>query len=192
MRRLIEPGRCHVIAWALAIVAMLPACGVAVRAPAVPQMRLAPTSLLDQLVVQHQLEIGVAGRTLLLDAALEADGSSLRMMLSQFGHTLVRASWDGANLQTWVSPAWPAQLPVTQFISDIHYVWWPREALQQRLPAGWTLNDKPGERTLLQDGHVAMRIVLQAPGVLIIDRQGGPYRVTIRLHDHPGPAFTRP
>lgn len=189
---MIEPGRCHVIAWVLAAVVLMTACAASVRAPAVPQMQLAPASLLDELAVQHQLEISVGGRVLLLDAALEVDASGLRMMLSQFGHTLVRTSWDGVNLQTWASPVWPAQLPVTQFISDMQYVWWPRETLQEQLPTGWTLNDQPGERKLLRDDHVVMRIVLQSPDVLIIDRQGAPYRVTIRLHDHPGPAFTRP
>ncbi|OJT18132.1 hypothetical protein BO221_42350 [Archangium sp. Cb G35] len=88
-----------------------------------------------------------------LEALLEIDTSALRLAGFMLGRRVFTMQWDGTVLAEQRDPHVPAQLQSRQVLRDVQLVYWPAEALRSALPPGWTLEESPGRRALLETGR---------------------------------------
>ncbi|RKI44136.1 DUF3261 domain-containing protein [Corallococcus sp. AB004] len=121
-----------------------------------PELRLAPAalgasvSLAQQLVFAHEQDPG-GPRS--LEALLEVDPAQMQLAGLAMGHRILTLRWDGSHLDEERDPRVPAQFNSALVLRDVQLVYWPADAVRAALPAGWTLEDGPTQRTLSKNGR---------------------------------------
>ncbi|MCP3140993.1 DUF3261 domain-containing protein [Pyxidicoccus xibeiensis] len=88
-----------------------------------------------------------------LEALVEIDPAALRLAGFALGQRVFTLRWDGTALDEERDPRLPAQFQSRQVLRDVQLVYWPAEAVRAALPPGWTLEEGPGRRVLLQGGR---------------------------------------
>ena len=120
-----------------------------------------PAPLLDKPVSQQQLLTAtVNGKQQSLLVLLNADGKSLQLAgLSPLGIRLFKVVYDQTGIHTEQAIKMEGLPPANQVLADIMLSYWPVKSWQPLLPAGWTFDEQPLRRTLLDnEGHAITRI----------------------------------
>lgn len=120
-----------------------------------------PAPLLDKPVSQQQLlTANVNGKQQSLLVLLNADGKSLQLAgLSPLGIRLFKVVYDQTGIHTGQAIKIEGLPPANQVLADIMLSYWPVQSWQPLLPAGWTFDEQPLRRTLLDnEGHAITRI----------------------------------
>ncbi|WP_426785420.1 DUF3261 domain-containing protein [Rahnella variigena] len=120
-----------------------------------------PAPLLDKPVSQQQLLTAtVNGKQQSLLVLLNADGKSLQLAgLSPLGIRLFKVVYDHTGIHTGQAIKIEGLPPANQVLADIMLSYWPVQSWQPLLPAGWTFDEQPLRRTLLDnEGHAITRI----------------------------------
>ena len=120
-----------------------------------------PAPLLDKPVSQQQLLTAtVNGKQQSLLVLLNADGKSLQLAgLSPLGIRLFKVVYDQTGIHTEQAIKIEGLPPANQVLADIMLSYWPVQSWQPLLPAGWTFDEQPLRRTLLDnEGHAVTRI----------------------------------
>lgn len=120
-----------------------------------------PAPLLDKPVSQQQLLTAtVNGKQQSLLVLLNADGKSLQLAgLSPLGIRLFKVVYDQTGIHTEQAIKIEGLPPANQVLADIMLSYWPVQSWQPLLPAGWTFDEQPLRRTLLDnEGHAITRI----------------------------------
>lgn len=161
---------------------LLAACaGTPVRAPtadaaaaavAEPALQLAPASLGRELALQQRLTFRVGERRDTVDALVEADAASVRVLVHMQGQVALRLDWDGQVLQQQRADWLPAQLQGERVFADLQLVYWPAAAIRAVLPAGWQLDDAPERRQLRHDGELVVDVRYPSPARVELERPG--------------------
>lgn len=115
----------------------------------IPLLRLPPNALGKTMAEQQRLTLLVPNRTpQTLDVLLEADTQSVRLALMQLGQVAAQLVWDGTDLQVTRSRWWPSDVSAERILSDMQLTYWPLDAIQSALPAGWNIADEGAVRVL--------------------------------------------
>ena len=120
-----------------------------------------PAPLLDKPVSQQQLLTAtVNGKQQSLLVLINADGKSLQLAgLSPLGIRLFKVVYDQTGIHTEQAIKIEGLPPANQVLADIMLSYWPVKSWQPLLPAGWTFDEQPLRRTLLDnEGHAITRI----------------------------------
>lgn len=146
-----------------------------------------PAPLLDKPVSQQQLLTAtVNGKQQSLLVLLNADGKSLQLAgLSPLGIRLFKVVYDQTGIHTEQAIKIEGLPPANQVLADIMLSYWPVQSWQPLLPAGWTFDEQPLRRTLLDnEGHAVTRIDYVAQGgtrqPVSITQMAFHYQITIQ------------
>jgi len=146
-----------------------------------------PAPLLDKPVSQQQLLTAtVNGKQQSLLVLLNADGKSLQLAgLSPLGIRLFKVVYDQTGIHTGQAIKIEGLPPANQVLADIMLSYWPVQSWQPLLPAGWTFDEQPLRRTLLDnEGHAVTRIDYVAQGgtrqPVSITQMAFHYQITIQ------------
>jgi len=153
----------------------------ATRPPAdgAPLFALAPSTLLGGLVEQQRLSFEHGDRRDTVDAMVQADADTVRLVIHTQGQVALRLDWDGERLAQKRMPGLPASLDGARVLSDLQLVFWPVDALRAQLPAGWTL-DEQGERRTLKDAKgIVARVEREDADTRLLDQVRLRYRLRI-------------
>ena len=140
------------LALGLAACASSPPAGQGAPPPPLA-LRLAPAALGGTLVLDQRLEFTVGGQVQAVDARLEADAATTRVLLHRHGRPLLRLAWDGEVLDTTRADEAPASLDPVRILDDVQLVYWPADAIRAALPADGRLEEIAGRRRLFQAGE---------------------------------------
>ena len=117
-------------------------------AASTPVLRLPPSARPGTLALQQRLAFRHGDRRESVDALVESDGTTTRLVIHAQGQVALRLDWDGRQL-TQQRAAWlPAALDGERVLSDLQLVFWPVDAIVASLPAGWSLREENGQRIL--------------------------------------------
>lgn len=165
-------------AWLLAM--LLSACAHKPPPEELPLFRLPPHTLGRSLAWQQRLRVivrGVAQPS--LDALLEADAQSLRLVLLGPGQTLARLQWDGRELKAEQGRGWPREVSAERVLSDMQLALWPLAPLRAALPPGATLAENGAVRVLRRHGTVVAVVYGAGSAHIEIDNQRHDYTLLI-------------
>lgn len=154
--------------------------------PARIGLKLAPATLGQSLSLQQHLTIERNHHVNELDTALEINPQQLNLVGLAFGQRVMTLHYDGHTLQTWRHPRLPAQLRGEDVLEDIQLTLWPAKAICNALPAGWRIEEKKLQRTLLLNNEPIMVIDYSHKkpwiGTTILTNLRYHYRLTIKNH----------
>ncbi|WP_158637193.1 DUF3261 domain-containing protein [Arenimonas daejeonensis] len=157
---------------------LLAACASApTRAPApgaMPPLRLAPAELGRELVLRQRLDFHHGERRESIEALVEVDAASVRLVMHAQGQVALRVDWNGTTLDQTRAEWLPPVLSGERVLDDLQLVYWPVAAINARLPAGWHLAEASSNRRLLQDGEIVATVVyVSATHVRLRQRRQG-------------------
>lgn len=130
----------------------------------VPLLRLPPSALPAGMAEQQRLTFTHGGRSDVVDALVEVDAEAVRVVIHAQGQVALRLAWDGETLDQSRAEWLPPQLDAERVLSDLQWVFWPADAISDALPAGWSLSEREGLRTLRQHDEVVTVVDRRAPG----------------------------
>ncbi|WP_221793298.1 DUF3261 domain-containing protein [Oceanobacter mangrovi] len=165
--RMLNPGiRTSVlplVVFAFALISMLSSSGCSLLMPKAEDFRpplLSPAAAgFKAQVTQQVSQADDASRAMIASWSVDQEQMVL-VGLAATGQELMRAIYDGEQLQTRVSPLVPAQIDVQAILSQIQLAYWPLAAIQQQLQgSGWSLQAVTGERRLYYDSHLVYRLI---------------------------------
>ncbi|KFL37850.1 hypothetical protein N788_01395 [Arenimonas donghaensis DSM 18148 = HO3-R19] len=168
---------------ALAAAALLAACSTQpprAVARGMPSLQLAPSSLGGTLALQQRLVFTHGQRSDTVDALLEADADSVRVVLHQHGQVMLRLVWDGESLRQDRAAQLPEALSAQRVLDDLQLVHWPAPAIRAALPPGWQLLEAPGARHLLNHGETVASVSWPDEHAARLDNHREGYRLDIR------------
>jgi hypothetical protein len=147
-------------------------------------LRLAPDTLGASIARQQHLKVERGERIDELDAALEVDPDHLQLVGLAFGQRVLSLSYDGKELQSWRHVMLPSQVRAEDVLEDLQLTLWPKDAIANALPAGWTIEDNGLRRTLLMNGTVVTVIDYSTmprwSGTVVLENLRYQYRLTIQ------------
>lgn len=163
---------------------LLAGCATApARSPAdgaMPALRLAPAALGHELALQQRLGFEHGDRRDSLDALVEVDASSLRLVMHAQGQVALRLEWDGTTLRQQRADWLPATLSAERVLDDLQLVFWPADAINHALPAGWRLREGAGIRELMHRGEVVATVTFPDPTRARLQQHRQGYRLDIQ------------
>jgi hypothetical protein len=152
--------------------------------PARLGLRLAPAALGASIARQQHLKVERDGRIDELDAALEVDPDHLELVGLAFGQRVLSLSYDGKEFTSWRHVMLPSQVRAEDVLEDLQLTLWPKDAIANALPTGWTIEDDGLRRTLYMNGTVVTVINYQAmprwSGTVVLENLRYHYRLTIQ------------
>lgn len=128
-----------------------------------PTLRLAPSALGRELALQQRLDFFHGERRESIEAMVEVDVRSVRVVMHAQGQVALRLDWDGQTLQQTRAEWLPQALTAERVLDDLQLVYWPMAAIKERLPDGWLIAESPGSRRLMQGGELVVTVVYPAP-----------------------------
>ena len=183
----------HRVAYVIAMLALVLGSGCATQRPLpasqIPEPKLSPASFGGDVSLAQRLSFERVGevrgnRPRTLDVLLEIDSKTVRLAGIAMGQRILSLGWDGTTLTVQRHPQLPAQVDPARVLRDIQYAYWPTTAIEHVLPAGWSLQDGPSQRTLLHDGRDVLRIDYDASprwnGNVRLDNRLEGYRLNIQ------------
>lgn len=157
-----------------------------------PLLRLAPAELRRTLALEQRIVIEARDEKQKLvkrqiETVLEADASTLHVVVLYMGQTAAVLDWDGTQLREKRSIWWPSDLSSERVLSELQLALWPAEAIRAALPAGWTLKEE-GQVRLLQATwgntlETVVRIQYQGDSPDIAGTSAPPYTELLNLRD---------
>jgi hypothetical protein len=121
---------------------------------------LAPATLGVEASRSQRLSISRTGgepgdaKALTLDAVIEVDADALRVAAFLLGQRVLLLAWDGRQLQESREPVVPAALRGAEVLRDLQLVYWPEDAIRERLPPGWRLTSDASGRRLYRGAQL--------------------------------------
>ncbi|GGA74728.1 hypothetical protein GCM10011521_11170 [Arenimonas soli] len=167
----------------LLLAAVMAGCAPqATRAPAsaMPALALSPAALGGTLALEQRLVFEHGERRDTVDALVEADAHVVRIVLHRQGQVLLRLAWDGKALQQDRAEQLPDALSAQRVLADLQLVYWPADAINQALPAGWQLHEGQGVRTLVHQGDVVATVHPTGDSAARLENLREGYRLHIR------------
>lgn len=156
------------------------------RAKHLPELRLPPSSLGQQVSVNQRLSFSHQddpGAPRTLEALLEIDATHLRLAGFAMHHRVFTMGWDGHELTEQRAPQVPAQLVAGDVLRDIQLAYWPADAITAALPTGWRLEEGPRLRVLSEGDAERVRIQYDSAsgwsGRTTLENHTGRYRLVI-------------
>ncbi|MFC4160468.1 DUF3261 domain-containing protein [Chitinimonas lacunae] len=149
----------------LALALALTACSEPTPSDPLPRPTLAPAEFGASVSLAQRLSVerlDGQGAARVLDALLEIDANSVRLVGLALGQRVLRLEWDGRQLQSERHPLLPGEVDPARVLRDVQLAYWPTAALKAALPPGWTLLDNGRERQLLQGR--AIGLIVRYPG----------------------------
>ena len=132
-------------------------------AASMPVLRLPPSALPGTLALQQRLAFRHGERQDTVDALVENDASTTRLVIHAQGQVALRLEWDGKQLTQKRAPWLPDALDGERVLSDLQLVFWPIDAIAASLPAGWSLREESGRRVLRQGEAVIATVDYPQP-----------------------------
>lgn len=171
----------RLIATAVALVLLVACAGPAPRTAIddTPLLRLAPAALGGTLALQQRLAFEHGGRSEIVDALVEADARSVRVVIHGQGQVALRLAWDGQELTQTRAEWLPPQLSAERVLSDLQLVFWPAPAVSAALPPGWRLVQQGTARELRHGDELVIRIENPAPDRHVLHQLRTGYRLGI-------------
>lgn len=181
---------------ALLLAGLLAACAGATAAPTgavrgpggvAPALglRLAPAALGRELALDQYLQFTVDGQQQVVQARLEADATSTRLLMHQHGRPLLRLSWDGQRLEGVRAEEAPVALDPQRILDDVQLVYWPVDAIRRALPRGWHLDATPSQRVLRQGREPVASITYADDGAVQLRQHRLGYVLDLRVREAP-------
>lgn len=148
---------------------LLLACAAAPRVPAPElvddfRLRLSPASLGSELQLSQRITLIRGDERRSFEAQFEADPRSVRIAAVAMGQTVASLSWDGSSFEHRSSAHLPSVVTPARILSDVQLAWWPAKALQGGLPAGYSLQETEGQRSVLHHGIPFASVSYQGTG----------------------------
>jgi hypothetical protein len=171
------------VAAALAGCASAPSATPAHEPHETPRLRLAPALLGRTINQQQHLTLQAPGREQELDVLLEADATHVQLGVVAMGQVAARLEWDGTTLTEQSAPWWPQAVSGARILGELQLALWPAAAIRAALPAGWTLAEHDGRRTLSDDGEIVTVVTRAAPQVLEIEQRREHFRLKIESRE---------
>ena len=132
--------------------------------PELAGWRLSPASLGASVRAAQQIRAEADGAVWRFQAVLEVSPERLTLVgLSGFDRRVLTVRYDGAEFAEETDSLVPAGLSGAQILQDLQLIYWPTTAIAAALPAGFRLEESGGERRLLRDGSVVVRIRCAEP-----------------------------
>ena len=145
--------------WLSRFALLLIGCTAPASPPARLGLRLPPAALGESISLQQHLRVEREGRADELDVVLEVDSQRLDLIALALGQRVFSLHYDGQRLQSWRNPILPPQLRDEDILEDVQLTFWPVDAIQRALPAGWHIEENGLRRTLSLDNKPVMVIV---------------------------------
>jgi hypothetical protein len=131
---------------------------------------LQPSTAVTTFSVQQKVDVRLGQRRETMIAALESDASGMQFIgLTPFGQKFMDVKYDNRTVQVLQSPS--EKMPPAMLLALMQIALWPSEAVQRGLGDLYQVQDNAGERLVLSNGEVIVRVEHDATGV--------PYR---RMH----------
>jgi hypothetical protein len=145
----------------LALVNALAACSPGdprcARLPGGGAYCLQPTAAVPPFDVQQKLEIVFSGRRETMIVELEVDADGMRFAgLTPFGHKLVQASFDNREVSAQVQP--DKRLDPALLLAMLQLALWPAERVRAGLSDALALEERAGQRRILDNGNLVMEV----------------------------------
>lgn len=157
--------------------------------PELPPLRLAPAALGHELALQQRLTFTFGRQTRQMDALLEVDARTVRLMVQAMGQAGVRLTWDGDELEERRASWLPPMVRGERVLDDLQFTLWPIEAIRAALPPGWEVHEDSGRRELRLGDRLGLVLERAADGRLDLSNPGSGYRLTIEsVASHAGDA----
>ena len=121
-------------------------------------LRLSPASLGRELQLSQRITVVRGEERRSFDAQLEVDASAVRIAAVAMGQTIASLSFDGKSLEQRVTSHVPPAVTAARILSDVQLAWWPADAIRQGLPAGFSLEEEGGTRSLLDHGALFAQV----------------------------------
>jgi hypothetical protein len=174
----------------LALTGALGACATLSSGP-LPELagwRLSPASLGAPVRAVQQIRAESEGRAWRLQTVLEVSLERLVLVgLSGFDRRVLTVRYDGTEFVEEADSRLPAAFRGARILQDLQLVYGPAAAIAAALPAGFRLEEDAGERRLLRDGVVVVRIRCAGPirlrGRCEYEAPAGDHRLTIDSRD---------
>lgn len=118
-----------------------------------PLLRLPPAALRRTLALEQRIVIEARDEKQKLvkrqiETVLEADASTLHVVVLYMGQTAAVLDWDGQQLREKRSIWWPSGVSSERVLSELQLALWPADAIRAALPTGWTLQEEDQVRLL--------------------------------------------
>ena len=127
-------------------------------------LQLSPASYGGELELSQRITVIRDGQQHTFDAQLEVDGSDVRIAAVAMGQTIASMRYDGKTFEKKVSTHVPAAVTAERILSDVQLCWWPVEAVQAGLPAGFVVTQNGNVRELTEQGSVVAKITYDGNG----------------------------
>ncbi|GHB94369.1 DUF3261 domain-containing protein [Thermomonas carbonis] len=148
-------------------------------AASMPMLRLPPSALPGTLALQQRLAFRHGDRRETVDALVENDTGSTRLVIHAQGQVALRLEWDGKQLTQTRAPWLPSELDGERVLSDLQLVFWPVDAIASALPEGWSLRDDQGQRVLRQRETIIATVEYPQPMQARLDQRALGYMLEI-------------
>lgn len=147
-------------------------------------LKLAPSSLGENISIQQHLKVERENKTDDLDAALEIDADRLELVGLAFGQRVLTVNFDGREIKTWRHFMLPQQVRAEDVLEDIQLSLWPADVIAQSLPASWRIAESGRERLLYQGNTLITKITYgeasRWAGTVVLENFHYKYRLTIQ------------
>lgn len=174
----------------LLISTLLSGCAVPGMAPPprlpspLPPLRLAPALLGEaRIALSQRLTVSRLDRpeapAQQVEMQLQLDATGLLLAGFALGQRVLLMQWDGSDLQVQRHPRLPPEVDVGRMLRDLCLVFWPVEAVNAALPAGWTWIETSQGRALNQDHTTRLSVQRPREGVVEIINIAEGYRLLI-------------
>ena len=115
-------------------------------------LTLSPASFGQSLSLQQEVKVNAAGHTAALDAVLEISPERMTLVGMELGQRVLTLTYAEGELCEQRHPKLPAEIHGADVLSDLQLALWPAAAIRAALPAGWTMTETGGQRSLWHDG----------------------------------------
>lgn len=147
-------------------------------------LQLSPSSFLQTISLQQNVQVEQGGQTVDFDAVLEVSPTAVTLVGLAYNQRVFTLRYDGRKLQETRSRMLPREVQAADVLSDLQLALWPAEAVRAALPAGWTLSDSTGHRELAERDSVRTSITFDSmprwAGTITLHNWQYDYRLVIR------------
>lgn len=147
-------------------------------------LELSPSSFLQTISLQQNVQVEQGGQTVDFDAVLEVSPTAVTLVGLAYNQRVFTLRYDGRKLEETRSRMLPRAVQAADVLSDLQLALWPAEAVRAALPAGWKLSDSTGHRELAENDSVRTSITFDSiprwAGTITLHNRQYNYRLVIR------------
>ncbi|MGV3708142.1 MAG: DUF3261 domain-containing protein [Gemmatimonas sp.] len=148
------------------------------------RLALSPAAFGQTLSLQQHVQVVQGEHNADFEAVLDITPDTVTLVGLAFSQRVFTLKYDGVKLQESRSRLLPNEVHAADVLSDLQLALWPTEAVQRALPAGYTLRDSSGTRTLFEGDSLRSAITYTGTprwaGTITLQNAQYHYRLTIR------------